>query len=294
MKAAKSKVKMPLGSRIFDVFNVVFLGLLAFSTLYPFWDSAVVSLSSIRGYLASDFHFWPSEWSIEPYKYMLAQPQLWSSYANTLFITIVGTAVNMLITVPGAYVLSKKELKGYRIIMFFITFTMMFTGGIIPTYIIVDGLGLKDSLWSMILPTAVNTFNLIVLRTFFFKNPKEIEESAAIDGCNDVSILVRIIIPITKAGILTIAMYYAVFHWNDFFSGVMYITDPTKRPLQLFLRSMLFESEAAYQTGGESLFMLGQPMKMASVMMSILPILIFYPVIQKYFTQGATAGAVKG
>jgi putative aldouronate transport system permease protein len=294
MARKNMKIKRSVGSRVFDVINAVFLTLLAFSTLYPFWDTLVVSFSSIKGYLSSSFHLWPKEWSLEAYRYMLKQDQLWRSYANTFFVTIVGTVLNMLITIPGAYVLSKKHLKGYRVIMFFITFTMMFTGGIIPLYLVVDGLGLKNSLWSMILPSAVNTFNLIVLRTFFFKNPEEIEESARIDGCNDISVLFRIVIPISKAGITTIAMYYAVFHWNDFMSAVMYITDKKKFPLQLFLRSMLFESDAAYSSGGESLFLLGQPMKMAAIMMAVLPIVLIYPWIQKYFTQGVTAGAVKG
>lgn len=288
------KIETSTASKIFDVFNFVFLTLIAFTTLYPFWDTAVTSFSSLRSYLSTNFHIWPSEWSFEAYEYMIKQPDLWNSYVNTLFVTIVGTAINMFITAMAAYVLSKEWLKGQRVFMFLIVFTMLFQGGMIPTYIIVDTLYLTDSLWAMILPTAVNTYNLIVLRTFFFQNPAEIEESASIDGCSDVGIFFRIVLPISKPGLLTVTLYYAIAHWNDFMSGVLYIIDRKKWVLQLFLRSMLFESDAAYQSGGESLFLLGQPMKMAAVMMSLIPILLAYPFFQKYFTEGITAGAVKG
>lgn len=290
----KRKIETSLASKIFDVFNFLFLALIAFTTLYPFWDTAVTSFSSLRSYLATSFHIWPSEWSFEAYDYMLKQGDLWNSYLNTLFVTIVGTAINMIITAMAAYVLSKEGLKGQRIFMFLIVFTMLFQGGMIPTYIIVDTLYLTDSLWAMILPTAVNTYNLIVLRTFFFQNPVEIEESASIDGCSDVGIFFRIVLPISKPGLLTVTLYYAIAHWNDFMSGVLYIIDRKKWVLQLFLRSMLFESDAAYQSGGENLFLLGQPMKMAAVMMSLIPILLAYPFFQRYFTEGITAGAVKG
>lgn len=290
----KRKIETSLASKIFDVFNFLFLALIAFTTLYPFWDTAVTSFSSLRSYLATSFHIWPSEWSFEAYDYMLKQGDLWNSYLNTLFVTIVGTAINMIITAMAAYVLSKEGLKGQRIFMFLIVFTMLFQGGMIPTYIIVDTLYLTDSLWAMILPTAVNTYNLIVLRTFFFQNPVEIEESASIDGCSDVGIFFRIVLPISKPGLLTVTLYYVIAHWNDFMSGVLYIIDRKKWVLQLFLRSMLFESDAAYQSGGENLFLLGQPMKMAAVMMSLIPILLAYPFFQRYFTEGITAGAVKG
>ena len=145
------KVKQSLGSRIFDVVNIIFLVLLALTTLYPFWDSLVVSFSSLRSYLASDFHFWPAEWSFEAYEYMFNQSELWSSYLNTLIVTVVGTAINVLVTSMAAYVLSKDWLRGQRVFMFLIVFTMLFTGGMIPTYVVVDSLHLTNTLWAMIL-----------------------------------------------------------------------------------------------------------------------------------------------
>lgn len=290
----KNRIKQSLGSRIFNVINITLLIFLALITFYPFWDCLVVSVSSLKSYLSTGIHLWPSEWSFEGYAYMLKTAELWTSYANSIFITVAGTAVNMLITIMAAYVLSKRDLKGQRILMFFAVFTMMFSGGIIPTYMIIKSLGLMNSLWSMILPSAVNTYNLIVLRNFFMDLPRELEEAAKLDGCTDVGILFKIMVPISKPAITTVTLYYAVDHWNDFFSAVMYINDRKKWPLQLFLRSMLFENDAAYSGSGDSLFLLGQPMKMAAVMMSLLLIMCAYPFFQKYFTKGVMTGAVKG
>lgn len=290
----KNHIKQSLGSRIFNVVNVILLAFLAIITFYPFWDCLVVSVSSLKSYLQTGIHLWPSEWSFEGYSYMIQTAELWTSYVNSIFITLVGTLVNMIITIMAAYVLSKKDLKGHRILMFLAVFTMMFSGGIIPTYMVVKSLGLMNSLWSMILPSAINTYNLIVLRNFFADLPVELEEAAKLDGCTDVGILFKIMVPISKPAITTVTLFYAVDHWNDFFSAVMYISNRAKWPLQLFLRSMLFENDAAYSGSGESLFLLGQPMKMAAVMMSIILIMCAYPFFQKYFTKGVMTGAVKG
>ena len=293
-KGQEGHVNHSLGSRIFEAVNLLLLILLGITTLYPFWDCLVVSMSSLKSYLSTSIHLWPSEWSFEGYAYILGNESLWTSYANSIFITVAGTLINMLITIMAAYVLSKQELKGHRILMFLAVFTMMFTGGIIPTYIVIKDLGLMNSLWSMILPSAINTYNLIILRNFFADLPTELEEAALLDGCTEVGVLFRIMLPISKPAVTTVALFYAVDHWNDFFSAIMYINSREKWPLQLFLRSMLFESDAAYSSGGESLFLLGQPMKMAAVMLAIIPIMCAYPFFQKYFTKGILTGAVKG
>lgn len=288
------KIRVSAGSRIFDWINIVFLTLLALACFYPFWDCLVVSFSSLKSYLSTGIHLWPSEWSAEGYGYMLKSLELWRSYANSIFITVVGTLINMLITTMTAYVLSKKDLKGQRVFMFMAVFTMMFSGGIIPTYIVVKDMGLMNSIWSMIIPTAINTYNLIILRNFFMELPAELEEAALLDGCTEIGVLFRIMLPISKPALTTVTLFYAVDHWNDFFSAIMYINDKDAWPLQLYLRSMLFQNDAAYSSGGESLFLLGQPMKMAAVILAIVPIMCAYPFFQKYFTTGITAGAVKG
>ena len=293
-KHIATKIKRSLGSRSFDVFNVLILALLAVTTIYPFWDALIVSVSSLKAYLSTPVHLWSSEFSFEGYAYMLNTGTLWTSYANTLFITVAGTAINVLVTIMAAYVLSKNELKGHRVLMFLAVFTMMFTGGIIPTYMVVKNLGMMNSLWSMILPTAVSTYNLIIMRNFFRAMPKELEESGMLDGCTEVGVLFRIVLPVSIPAVTTITLFYAVDHWNDFFSAIMYISSQKAWPLQLFLRSMLFESDMAYASGGESLFLLGQPMKMAAIMLAIIPIMCAYPFFQKYFTKGVMAGAVKG
>lgn len=293
-KQQKSKIRTSTASKIFDVRNITFLGLLGLITLYPFWDCLVVSFSSIKSYLSSGVHLWPKEWSLEGYKYMLSNMQLWISYANSIFITVVGTALNMILTTMAAYVLSRRDLKGQRFFRFFAVFTMMFSGGTIPLYMVVMKLHLMNSLWSMILPTAINTYNLIILRNFFMDLPVELEEAALLDGCTDVGVLFRVMLPISKPALTTVTLFYAVDHWNEFFSAIMYINKMEEWPLQLFLRSMLFMNDAAYNSGGESLFMLGQPMKMAAIMLAIIPIMCAYPFFQRYFTTGITAGAVKG
>lgn len=294
MRKRKNKLQVSIGSKIFDAFNYIFLSIIGILTLYPFWDAFVVSLSPVEEYLKTSIHLWPTKISVEPYRYMLKLRELWISYRNTIIVTIVGTSLNMLMTIMTAYVLSKKDLKGQRIIMFFIIFTMMFSGGLIPLYIVIKNLKMLNTLAALIIPTVISTYNLIILRNFFYSTPKSLEEAAMIDGCNEVGILFKIVIPISKPAITTITLFYAVTNWNQFFSAVLYIYDKNKWPLQLFLRSLLFENDMAYQAGGESLFMLGQPMKMAAVMMAIIPIMCVYPLFQKYFTKGVMLGAVKG
>nr|WP_283248480.1 carbohydrate ABC transporter permease [Bacillus sp. FJAT-49711] len=199
----------------------------------------------------------------------------------------------MFATTLAAYVLSKKNIPGGRLIMFAIVFTMMFSGGLIPTYIVVRELGITNTIWSMMIPNAIQTYNLIIMRSFFQSIPESLEESAKIDGCSDFGILFRIVIPLSLPVIFTIALFYAVTRWNDFFTAVMYVTNRDIWPLQLFLRSMLIESESSFQSGGDNPLLLGQSIKMATIMITTIPVLMIYPFFQKYFMQGVTLGAVK-
>jgi putative aldouronate transport system permease protein len=279
--------------RIFDVFNYTFMALLAFITLYPFWDTLIVSVIPLEEYLASSIHIFPKNISFEAYTHLFSMKELWRSYGVTIFITVVGTAVNMLLTIMAAYALSKRELKGQTIIMFLIVFTMMFSGGLIPSYLIVKNLGMINSLWALIVPSAINTYNLIIMRNFFSAIPDELEDSARMDGCNDMGILFKIIIPLSMPSIATITLFYAVARWNEFFSAVFYINSKELWPLQLFLRAMLFENEASYSSGADSPFLLGVSIKMAAVMAATIPVMLIYPFFQKYFVKGAMIGAIK-
>ncbi|MFD0867667.1 Inner membrane ABC transporter permease protein ycjP [Chlamydia abortus] len=281
------------GSKIFDTVNYMFLTFLAFLTLYPFWDSLIVSITPLQESLSSNLHLYPKSVTLEAYQYLLQLKQLWVSYGNSIFITVFGTIISMFATTMAAYALSKRQLPGGRPIMFAIVFTMMFSGGIIPTYLVVKQLGMMNTVWSMMIPTAIQTYNLIIMRNFFTSIPDSLEESARIDGCSDLGILLRIVIPLSMPAIATISLFYAVARWNEFFTAVMYVTDKGVWPLQLFLRSMLIDNEASFQSGGDSPFLLGQSIKMATIMISTIPVMIIYPFFQKYFVQGVTLGAVK-
>ncbi|WP_105618439.1 carbohydrate ABC transporter permease [Vallitalea okinawensis] len=283
-----------IGNRIFNTINVIVLTILALATLYPFWEVLVSSISSYEGYLATDYHILPTEVDLTAYKYIFRMEGLWSSYGVTIFITVVGTLINMLLTITTGYVLSKEDLKGTKIIMFLIVFTMLFSGGLIPSYMVVKNLGIMNTVWALIMPTAISTYNLIIMKNFFMSIPKSIEESAIIDGCTDIGVLFKIVIPLSMPAIATISLFYAVYHWNDYFQAVLYITNREKWPLQLFLRSMLFENEASSMSGGDDPYLLGTPIKMAAVMVALIPIISTYPFFQKYFVKGVMIGSVKG
>lgn len=277
-----------------DIIIYTFVGFMGLITLYPFWDCLVVSLSPLRDYLMYKVHLYPRTISFDAYAYIFGMKELWKSYGVTIYITVIGTFINILLTAVTGYVLSKSHLKGQRVIMVLIVFTMMFSGGLIPTYIVVKSLGLMNTLWSLIIPNAIWTYNLIIMKSFFENIPASVEESAKIDGSNDIGILFKIVIPISMPAIATISLFYAVGHWNQFFLAVMYITDRNKWPLQLFLMAMLYENEASYSGGGDNPFLLGMPIKMASIMVAVLPVLCIYPFFQKYFVKGIMLGAVKG
>ncbi|SDW46951.1 carbohydrate ABC transporter permease [Paenibacillus sp. CF384] len=279
--------------KLFNSFNLVFLTIVAVVTVYPFWDTLVVSVIPLEEYLSSGIHLFPKQITFEAYTYLFSMNELWRSYGVTLFVTVVGTALNMILTVLAAYALSRPGLKGQRVIMFLLVFTMMFSGGIIPTYLLVKDLGMMNSVWALIIPSALNTYNLIIMKNFFSSMPDGLVEAAKIDGNNDLGILFKIVIPLSMPAISTITLFYAVTRWNDFFNAIFFISDKELWPLQLFLRSMLFENESSYSGGGDSLFLLGPSIKMATVMAASIPVMLIYPFFQKYFINGVLIGGVK-
>lgn len=282
-----------LGAKLFQLCNYTFLGLITLITLFPFWDSLIVSITPISESMQSSLHLFPKAITFEAYEYIIGMEQLWKSYGVSIFVTVFGTILSMIVTTLAAYALSKSYLPGGRAIMFFIVFTMMFSGGIIPTYLVVKQLGMMNTVWAMIMPLMIQTYNLIIMRTFMTSVPESLEEAARIDGCGDFRILLRVVLPLSMPAIATISLFYAVSKWNEFFTAVMYVTDKDIWPLQLFMRAMLIDNEAMYQTGGDSPFLLGQSIKMASIMISTIPVMMIYPFFQRYFVQGATLGAVK-
>ncbi|BCS82249.1 carbohydrate ABC transporter permease [Anaerocellum diazotrophicum] len=290
--------KRSISEALFDIMNYMFLGVLCFSMLYPMIYVIFASLSdpikimAYRGPLLK-----PIDFSLKAYKLLLDYPMIWIGYRNTIIYVVLGTTINMLLTTIGGYVLSRKNLKLKNPIMFFIVFTMYFSGGMIPTYVVIESLGLVDTIWAMILPGAVSTMNLIIMRTGFQTVPESLEESARIDGANDWVILFKIMIPLTMPTIAVMILFYAVGHWNSFFNAILYLRKRELYPLQLVLREILIMSDTMYmQTGvsdAEDRLALTRLIKYAAIVVSTVPILCLYPFLQKYFVKGVLIGAIK-
>ena len=285
-------------SRLFDVINYLFLGILTILFLYPMWHVLMGSLSvPFELYTHSGLIFWPlGNFSLAGYKHVFSNVNLVVGYQNTIFYVVVGTLCNVLITILGAYVLSRRELALKKLYSLMVVFTMYFGGGLIPTFLVVKGLGLLDSRWALILPGLVGTWNMIVMRTSFKAIPPSLEESARIDGANDFTILFRIIAPVAKATIAVMILFYAVGHWNSWFNAAIYLTDRGKYPLQLFLREILLISTANNEFGdlemGEALF-LEKSIRYGMIIISTIPILCIYPFVQRYFMKGVMMGSIK-
>ena len=294
------KIKTSIYQKIFDVINNIFMLFMIVIMLYPIWHVVVGSFSDnslLIGHTGVLLH--PLGFSTNAYKLMLKNPMILKGFANTLFIVVCGVALNITFTSLGAYVLSRKDLLFRRLFMMLITFTMFFSGGLIPTYLLVSKtLGLNDTYAAIILPTLINTYNLIIMRTSFESIPASLEESASLDGANDWLILYKIIIPLSMPVIAVMILYYAVGHWNAWFNANIYLKTREKFPLQLILREILISNDTTAMTGGggdaSDQMSMGETVKYAVVVTATVPILIVYPFLQKYFVKGVMIGAVKG
>ncbi|MBO9610444.1 MAG: carbohydrate ABC transporter permease [Paenibacillaceae bacterium] len=277
----------------------ILLFLLALVTFIPIWHVVNVSISSSRSVLGARLMMWPQEVSLDSYRFIFRNDVLLRSFGITAFITIVGTALNLLFTTSGAYVLSKRELPGASFFLLLIVITMLFSAGIIPGYMLIRSLGLLNSVWAMILPGLVSAFNLILMRNFFWSVPESLTESAKIDGAGELRILLQVMIPLSVPAIATIGLFYAVGHWNEFFRGVFYINDSSKWPLQVLMRNIVSQADMSelgvsnqQMYGGAKLNVL--TIQSATIVAATLPIVCAYPFLQKYFAKGIMLGAVKG
>lgn len=289
----RKKKKITLGT----VILYLLLGILGFICLYPFLNVLAYSVSGYNAVLSGKVTFYPIDFTWAAYKEILNKAQIWTAMNVTIIITLVGTLVGLVLTIFAAYGLSRDTLPGRKMLTTIVLFTMYFNGGIIPTFMVVKGLGLYDTLGALVLPQAINVFNFIVMRTFFKQLPESLEEAAKIDGASDMQILFKIILPLSVPIIATIGLFYAVQYWNGYFDALLYIKTPDKYTLQLRLRSLLFADElnnagAALEGGGTQV--MTQSLKMACVAVSTLPILVVYPWLQKYFVKGVMVGSVKG
>lgn len=296
----ENKIKTTAGEKAFNVFNIIFMIVMMFVMFYPMWHVLCASFSDARLLSAhTGVLLWPDGYSVTAYKLMMKNPMILRGYGNTLFILVFGLLLNMVMTCLAAYVLSRRNVMLNRVITIFIVFTMYFNGGLIPTYLNIKSLGLMDSLWAVIVPGAISTYNMIVLRTGFASVPESLEESAKIDGASSIRILWQIILPLSKATVAVICLYYAVAHWNSWFNAMLYLNERELFPLQLILREILIQNDTSSMVtamdvgAGDSSFV-SETVKYAVIIVSVVPILCVYPFIQKYFTKGVMVGAVKG
>jgi len=286
------------GSKIFDTFNITFLGLFALITIVPFIYIVSGSFATQKELLERGFILFPTVFSLDAYNFIFSTSTLMRSMGVTIFITVAGTLINIVLTCLMAYPLARKDMDFRKPIQLMVIFTMLFSGGMIPTFIVVKELGMIDSYWSLLLPGAISAFNLIIIRSFFQQLPEGLEESAKIDGASDPGILMRIVIPLSLPAIATFSLFYAVGHWNTFFSAVLYINDAAKWPIQVLLRQIVILSQGG-NLGDTAAFEADfvppeQSVKMAVIVISTLPILVVYPFLQKHFAKGVLLGSVKG
>lgn len=286
--------------RLFYGFVYLLTLLAVVVTLYPFLYVISISFSSVDAIDKQKVALWPVGFTLSGYKMVLQYRELWVSFYNTLWYTVIGTLLNIVATCLAAFPLSRQQFFLRRKLNFFIAFTMYFSGGLIPVYMLITSLGLYNTRWVMVLPVLVITFNVMICRSAFEGIPNEIFESASIDGANELTMLYRLAIPIIKPTLAVLTLYYAVFHWNNFFSALLYLGKQDMQPLQMFLRRVLIMAspEVMQKMGGTmttgALAVSTLQVRYVSIVVSILPIVTIYPFIQRYFVKGITLGAVKG
>ena len=280
--------------RIFDAAVVVLLTIVGILCLFPFLNVLAKSLSSEGHVAAGEVWLWPLGFNVKAYQYILTNTGLWNSMGNTLYVTILGTALNTLLTIFVAYTVSRVYLPLRGAIYFLYIFTMMFSGGIIPTYLVVKQVGLINHLEALFLPGLVSAFNVTILRNYFMTIPPSLEESAKMDGAGNILVLARIMTPLAMPSIATVALFSAVGYWNDFFSALIYITSYSGRTLQVFLRGVVSAAKDINMNDFDAINELSlETIRGATVFTATLPILLAYPFLQKYFVAGVMLGSVK-
>ena len=290
-----SKIKNSLGEKVFDTFIISVLILFSCLVIYPFIHVSSVAFSSVGEAIRPGLHLYPKEIDLTSIQKVVTAPELLNAYKNTIFRTILGTTLSVLCTGMGAYAISKKTLPCKKIIMSLIVFAMFFSGGMIPEYLLIRNLRLMNTIWSMVLPSLVWGLNMIIMRNFFTAIPESLEESAKLDGANDLKIFARIYMPLSKPVVATIAMWMAVHHWNAYMDNLLYINDNNKYVLQRMIRNLIIDAQAAYMESMSSTASLSlESLKSATILVSVIPIIMIYPFIQKYFIKGVMLGSVKG
>ncbi|MCL2831915.1 MAG: carbohydrate ABC transporter permease [Treponema sp.] len=291
-----SKNARSIGNLIFDIINVLLLCIILLIVLYPLYFVVIASFSDPYQVISGKLTILPRGINVLGYQRIFQNAELWNGYLNTIQYTIAGLAINMTLTTLGGFALSRRTLPGRKAIMLLITFTMYFSGGMIPSYLLIKNLHMINTLWAMVLPGAVSVFNLIIMRTFFMQFSEELLDAASIDGCSAFRTLFRIVLPLSGPVMSVILLYYGVGHWNEFFKGILYLTDRSKYPLQLVLRNILIQNVITdiYDDTAVTQLLLVESIKYGVIIVSTLPVMMLYPFLQKYFVKGAMIGAIKG
>ena len=291
-------IKDSLSYRTFRVVNTLVLIGVMLVTLYPFVNVIAQSFSS-EGYIISgQVNLIPRGFNVETYKVVMADSMFWTNYRNTVVYTVVGTLIAMALTTTFAYALSKKRLKGRTVFIGIAVFTMFFNGGLIPNYILIKSLGMTNSIWAIVLPNAISIFNLLVMKAFFENLPEELEEAASVDGLTTYGIFGRIVLPLSKAVLATMVLFYAVGFWNSWFQAFLYMDRAELYPVTVYLRNLIAgATNAASVSGGagaDGLAQVAANIQAVTIVLTVLPIICLYPFLQKYFVSGVMLGSVKG
>lgn len=298
MKKKKSTFGLTTGERIFEAVNLVLLILLGALMLFPFLNMAAKSFSSETAILTGKVLLWPVGFQTGTYKYVMRQAQYWNSFKVSVQITLMGTAGAMIVSCLTAYPLSKRWLYGRKPLMLVFVFTMLFGGGIVPSYLLMRSLGLVNTIWVLFVPGMLSVYNMILLKNFFEDIPESVEESAELDGAGSLRILVSIVLPMSLPAIATIGLFYAVGFWDNYMSGLIYITKPEYKPLQQYLYEIVKESinvdETLSMDAQENAALNTDAIRSATIMLACVPIMCVYPFLQKYFVKGMRVGSVKG
>lgn len=293
MSKSSYRFNTPAG-RVFDVFNIALMGGISIVALLPFIFVIAGSFATEHELATRSFFLWPETFSLRAYEGIFTSRAFVRAAITTVLVTAVGTVVQLLLTAAMAYPLSRTNLPGRRLLMSLVVFTLVFSGGMIPTFLMVKDLGLLNTYWALILPMAINPFSLIIIKNFFQQLPAELNESAAIDGANEFQTLWRIVLPLSKPVLATFALFYAVGIWNDFMSPLLYLNDNSMWTLQMFLRQVTVATDLSIIEADPSQLPPAQGVKFAVIVVATLPILLFYPFLQKHFAKGMLIGSVKG
>lgn len=289
-------MKAGIGDRIFNIVNMLILGLISLIMLFPFYYVLIVSFTTEEQYMRGDLILFPEKWTLSSYRYLLSTDTFINAIGVSTFLAVVGTILSLIVTSAFAYALSRRRLMGRKIIMVALVITLLFSPGMIPHYLLVRDLGLINSIWSLILPVLTSGWYVLLMKSFFDSIPASLEESAKIDGCNDISVWFRIILPLSLPSLAAFGLFYAVAYWNTFFTAVLYINDFDKWPLQLLLQNMLIDSNTSLGVSMEVASenqMPSETLKMAAVIIATVPILLVYPFLQKHFAKGVMLGSIK-